>query len=499
MNDELRKQAFLKRFLEGDDVQTSANLTQPSSTHNFADPSSLGLGQQQASNDFGSRSISRGMQETPHLASLGIADSISASVEKLKKENEELKEKYERLTKLTQESLVKMSELENKVQRQKIATLMAETGIVKNFSEDVWFEPPEIKAMTNEAEELKAQINACKNPTQKSLLKNNLESKRKKIKQLKDSRQQIYDLMSPLTSKYYPSMILNDGKIQLLEHIGSGGFASVWKAWDYEQAKIVAIKITKFLSSQNMQFINRHLKREQNIMEATNHKNVVNIYRRFDIDDDKAFAMEFCEGGDLESLMKKTGKFPEVEAHSIISQIIDGLLSLKSKPDDSGNEVIIHYDLKPANILFDNNLTPKIADFGLSKVSDDGKSLLLSTAGGGTLGYSAPETFDNQNKITLSADTWSIGIIFYEMLTGDMSLKQTLRSGIDIVTEFKEGSRKQSSSLSEGAKNFIITCLERDPHKRPTIKKLADDPYIKATPTPQPKRKSKAKEKPTPK
>ena len=204
--------------------------------------------------------------------------------------------------------------------------------------------------------------------------------------------------------------------------------------------------------------------------------------------------MEYCENGDLNSIMAKHQKFNEADAHAILTQVIDGLVSLKSKTKGS-NEVVIHYDLKPANILFDKDLTPKIADFGLSKISCDGKSLPLTTMGGGTVGYAAPETYDGRKKkITSSADTWSLAIIYYEMLTNDSNLKNLLRTGVEAERELNDPNPKgPSSNLSDGARQFIIMCLERDPDKRPNVKALQNDPYIKTPPVSMPKKRSRSK------
>ena len=495
MNDDLRRQAYLKRLMEGDDIPTSTNVTQPSSIHHMQQDSQSGLQNQNIPSDLFSRPISTGINDQKLMQSLGVPEVVTTKMETLSQENEELKSKIERLSSLSIESINKIHELECKLKIAQLNSQMMNVGIMRNYNEDKWFENPIIKQDEDKVEELKLQLSSTKNAMQKTLIKTEIENIKKRLKQVQDDKEQIFSVMGSFSNKYYPSMLINDNKIQLLEHIGCGGFANVWKAFDYEQAMVVAVKITNMFSITDILKHTTHLKREHDIMEATNSKNVVNIFRWFNLGDDKAIVMEYCENGDLDSLMKKHGKFSEVDAHSILTQIIDGLVSLKSK-DSGSNEVIIHYDLKPANILFDKDLTPKIADFGLSKISDDGRSLQLTTMGGGTIGYSAPETYNGSKKISSSADTWSLGIIYYEMLTCDMQLKKSLRSGSDIKNEFKEsGTKKPSSNLSDGAKQFIMTCLEKDPEKRPNVKKLQNDSYIKNVPVSTPKKRSRSKEK----
>ena len=494
MNDDIRRIAYLKRFMETDDVPTSTNVTQPSSIHHMQDSQS-GI-QTQNGTDLASRTLSTGINDQKLMQSLGVPEVVTTKLETLTQENEELKSKIERISNLSMESISKIHELECKLKIARLNNQMMNAGVIKNYTEDKWFENPTIKKEEEKVEELRNQLASTKNPIQKTLIKNEIETIKKRLKHIQDDKEEIFGVIGSLSNKYYPSLLINDNKIQLLEHIGCGGFANVWKAFDYEQGIVVAVKITNMFSITDFLKHSTYLKREHDIMEATNSKNVVNIFRWFNLGDDKAIVMEYCENGDLDNLMKKHGKFSEVDAHSILTQVIDGLASLKSKESGS-NEVVIHYDLKPANILFDKDLTPKIADFGLSKISDDGRSLQLTTMGGGTLGYSAPETYNGSKKISSSADTWSLGIIYYEMLTSDMQLKKTLRSGADIKTCLKEkdGTKKPSSNLSDAAKQFIITCLERDPEKRPNIKKLQNDPYIKNVPVSTPKKRSRSKEK----
>ena len=176
--------------------------------------------------------------------------------------------------------------------------------------------------------------------------------------------------------------------------------------------------------------------------------------------------MEYCNGGDLAMMLRRRGRISEKEAIYILAQVINGLLSLRLQEN-----YVIHYDLKPANILFAEDEIVKITDFGISKIVEgDASSIELTSQGQGSFIYAAPETFQRGKSvyITRSVDTWSLGIIFYEMLYG--SPHPFNEDGkINFISNIK---------VSEEGKNFIIKCLEKEPTKRPELSVLADDGYI---------------------
>jgi len=128
--------------------------------------------------------------------------------------------------------------------------------------------------------------------------------------------------------------------------------------------------------------------------------------------------LELCSGPDLYSYMKLHKTLPEKEAKLIISQILSGLKYLNEFKADRR---IIHYDLKPQNILFHNGEV-KITDFGLCKVMEHNQEKIeLTSQGVGTYWYQAPECFQISSCPTLissKVDIWSVGCIFYEMLFG---------------------------------------------------------------------------------
>jgi tousled-like kinase len=203
-------------------------------------------------------------------------------------------------------------------------------------------------------------------------------------------------------SKYYRDLpLLGDGRYSLLRLLGQGGFSEVWLALDLFTLQEVAVKIHQLNSnwSEDRQraFV-RHAKRELEIHQAISHFRVVKLIGCFDISRD-AFAtiLEYCRGTDLDEIMKKNKNgLVEKEAKPILLQILSGLRFLSTVSIGNEKKTIIHYDLKPANILFDEMGDVKITDFGLSKVIDsdaDGTSIDQTSHGAGTYWYLPPECF----------------------------------------------------------------------------------------------------------
>ena len=195
----------------------------------------------------------------------------------------------------------------------------------------------------------------------------------------------------------------------LLELLGKGGFSEVFKALDLNTLTHVAVKIHQLSSqwseSKKASYV-KHSVREYHIHKGLHHPRIVSLLDIFEIDNNTfATVLEHCPGGDLEGYVKEHETLPEKEARSIVSQIISGLLYLNVR---QRSQTYIHYDLKPANILFDAVGQCKITDFGLSKVVEDGQTqgMELTSQGAGTYWYLPPECFDVQrtpmisNKVT---------------------------------------------------------------------------------------------------
>jgi tousled-like kinase len=229
------------------------------------------------------------------------------------------------------------------------------------------------------------------------------------------------------------------GRYMILSLLGRGGYSEVYKAYDLENNIEVACKIHQ-LNPQWTQIIKenyiKHTIRENQIHKEINHPKVVRHYDTIEIDDCSfCTVLEICSGPDLYTYLKIHKTLSEKEAKFIVSQILSGLEYLNKL-----QKKIIHYDLKPQNILF-HNMEVKISDFGLAKVMEDNSDKIeLTSQGVGTYWYLPPECFEQYDKcppvISNKVDIWSIGVILYEIIFGrrpfghSMSQDRILKEGI---------------------------------------------------------------------
>ena len=316
------------------------------------------------------------------------------------------------------------------------------------------------------------------------------------------------------SSRFKNLPILN-GRYQILRLLGKGGFSEVWGAFDLNMYCEVAIKIHQlsvhWTDAKKQNYI-RHATREYAIHKSLQHPRVVRLFDVFEIDANSfATAMEYCDGGDLDLILKSKTSLPEKEARSILLQVLTGLKYLNdgggagegvrvemndmTLPAGAPNRrhAIIHYDLKPANILFTESGTAKITDFGLSKIIDDeaaaGGGMELTSQGAGTYWYLPPETFQvgsGAPRISSKVDVWSLGVMFYQMLFGvrpfgDKQTQESLVSSQTILNAREvrfPSNEKVGSRVSDSAKDFIRRCLTYEQHLRPDVLELVSDPYL---------------------
>ncbi|KAK6141895.1 hypothetical protein DH2020_024357 [Rehmannia glutinosa] len=196
-------------------------------------------------------------------------------------------------------------------------------------------------------------------------------------------------------SRFNNFQILNH-RYALLNLLGKGGFSEVYKAFDLVEHRYVACKLhglnAQWSEDKKQSYI-RHAIREYNIHKTLVHHHIVRLWDIFEIDHNTfCTVLEYCSGKDLDAVLKATPILPEREARIIIVQIFQGLVYLNKR-----SQKIIHYDLKPGNVLFDDFGVAKVTDFGLSKIVEDdvgSQGMELTSQGAGTYWYLPPECFE---------------------------------------------------------------------------------------------------------
>lgn len=191
--------------------------------------------------------------------------------------------------------------------------------------------------------------------------------------------------------------------------------------------------------------------------------------------------LELCEGPDLSQFLKKHKMLAEKEAKVIIKQILNGLYYLSQH-----QKKIIHYDLKPQNIIFDKGFI-KITDFGLSKIFDKETTRMeLTSQGLGTYWYLPPECFLDQNEnpttISTKVDVWSLGVIMYEIIFGErpfgngMSQEKILKEAV--ILKATSVNFPAKPVVTQECKDFIKRCLTYNMETRWDVTDAYYSPYM---------------------
>src|SRR5436190_7844432 len=235
--------------------------------------------------------------------------------------------------------------------------------------------------------------------------------------------------------------------LQIIEMIGQGGMGFVFKARQPKLERFVALKILPQTLALDAAFAER-FQREARVLAKLNHPNIVTI---FDFGQAGGFfflQMEFVDGVNLRQAMK-LGRFTPAQSLDIVPKICDAL-------HFAHNEGILHRDIKPENILLDSRGRVKIADFGIAKLLGEPDSDAKLTASGGTLGtphYMAPEQIEKPAAVDHRADIYSLGVVFYEMLTGELPLGK-----------FQPPSQKVEVDVR--LDDVVLHALEKEPERR---------------------------------
>jgi tousled-like kinase len=298
----------------------------------------------------------------------------------------------------------------------------------------------------------------------------------REIKRIRDQERSRFSNPTLIQKRYF-----------LMKLLGRGGFSEVYKAYDLYECRVVACKIHQinpnWKEHRKENYI-KHVLRECQIHKSVKHPRLIQMFDTFILDNNTfVTVLEYCEGYDLDLYIKKHQKIPEKEAKCIISQVFSGLAYLNMQKNK-----IIHFDLKPANILFSDGQI-KITDFGLSKIMEEEESIELTSQGAGTYWYLPPECFDvgGTPKISPKVDVWSAGVVFYQMLFGkkpfgnDLSQQKILSE--QTIINAKNIVFPQKPVVSEECKEFIRKCLTYDPAERPDVLAMYNDKYLRSTKT----------------
>jgi tRNA A-37 threonylcarbamoyl transferase component Bud32 len=205
-------------------------------------------------------------------------------------------------------------------------------------------------------------------------------------------------------------------QLEILESLGRGGMGAVYKARQPRLDRLVALKILAPEKQNDPQFAER-FEREARVLARLSHPNIVSVYDFGEVEGRFYLLMEYVDGLTLRQVMQ-AGKISAAEALILVPKICEAL-------QYAHEHGIVHRDIKPENILLDKQGRVKIADFGIAKIAGvEAKGLSLTGARDimGTPVYMAPEQVEQPQSVDHRADIYSLGVVFYELLTGELPL-----------------------------------------------------------------------------
>ncbi len=250
-----------------------------------------------------------------------------------------------------------------------------------------------------------------------------------------------------------------DNRYRIDKLCGVGGMAIVFKAEDVLMKRTVAIKMLKEDMSNDMESVHRFIN-ESKAVAMLSHENIVNIYDVSVKEKQKYIVMEYIEGINLKSYIKRKGGMLTLEeTFNIIEQILSAL-------DHAHSKGIVHRDIKPQNVLVLKNGVIKVADFGIAQLPD-GDNVTPADKAIGTVHYVSPEQASGKD-IDHKSDLYSLGVVLYEMVCGRLPFDGESSKEIvgKQIRESPPKPREVNPEIPKGLEQIILRAMEKSPDRR---------------------------------
>jgi eukaryotic-like serine/threonine-protein kinase len=248
-----------------------------------------------------------------------------------------------------------------------------------------------------------------------------------------------------------------DGRYRVISRLGSGGMADVYLAQDQLLGREVAVKLLHHHFAEDHEFVER-FRREASSAAALSHPNIVGIFDRGEWDGTYYIAMEYVAGRSLKTIVREQGPLDPATAIDIVIQILRAARSAHRRG-------VIHRDLKPHNVIVDDEGRARVTDFGIARAGASDMTLTGSIMG--TAQYLSPEQAQGF-AVTAAADLYSIGVILYELLTGTVPFEGETA----VAIAFKQVSAEPrppselNPSLPRSLDAVVLRALAKDPAQR---------------------------------
>jgi serine/threonine-protein kinase len=255
--------------------------------------------------------------------------------------------------------------------------------------------------------------------------------------------------------RFLPGRLLA-GRYRIIALLGRGGMGEVYRADDLTLGQPVALKFLPEDASRDETLVER-FRNEVRLSRRVSHPNVCRVYDVGEVDGHTFFTMEYVDGEDLASLLRRIGRLPADKALEIARQLCAGLAAAHAKG-------VLHRDLKPANIMLDGRGQVVMTDFGLAGLVDQ---IPGSDVRSGTPAYMAPEQLEGK-EVNARSDIYSLGLVLYEIFTGKRAFSG--ESLPELLRVRSESTPSKPSSLVKdldpAVERVILRCLEPDPANR---------------------------------
>jgi eukaryotic-like serine/threonine-protein kinase len=248
-----------------------------------------------------------------------------------------------------------------------------------------------------------------------------------------------------------------DGRYRILRRLGSGGMADVYCAEDQQLGRKVALKLLYRRFAEDVQFVER-FRREASSAAGLQHPGIVGIFDRGEWDGTYYIAMEYIEGHTLKEVVRDRGPAPAEAATDIAMQILRAVRFAHRRG-------VVHRDIKPQNVLIDDDGRVKVTDFGIARA---GASDMTETGSiMGTAQYLSPEQAQGR-PVDARSDLYSIGIVLYEMLTGRVPFdaESAVTVALKQVSEEPVPPSRLNPSIPPAVEAVVLRAMEKDPARR---------------------------------
>jgi len=259
----------------------------------------------------------------------------------------------------------------------------------------------------------------------------------------------------PVGGRFMPGAVIA-GRYRIIGLVGRGGMGEVYRADDLKLGQPVALKFLPQKLADDDDSRERFLD-EVRTARKVSHPNVCRVWDIGETDGQQFISMEFVDGEDLASLLRRIGRAPKEKAAQIARQLCAGLAA-------AHEEGVLHRDLKPANVMIDGRGRVRLTDFGIASLAGQ----MRGDDRAGTPMYMAPELLAG-GSASMQSDVYALGLVLYELFTGKRAYKADTRKELMQLQSATPPARPASlvDGMDPAVERIILACLSNDPRSRP--------------------------------